>query len=72
MLAVRTVDGHSVVDRRGEPAEMESENAAVSGDDALPFLQEVLQDNVDLLRMGIPAREIRALATAADPEFKES
>jgi len=72
MLGVRTVDGHAVVDRRGEPAKLDSDSGAVSGDDALPFLQEVLQDNVDLLRMGIPAREIRALATAADPEFKET
>jgi uncharacterized protein (TIGR00288 family) len=72
MLGVRTVDGHSVVDRRGEQAEHGSDAGAVSGDDALPFLQEVLQDNVDLLRMGIPGREIRALATAADPDFKET
>jgi uncharacterized protein (TIGR00288 family) len=71
-LMVRTVDGHSVVDRRGEPAVIQAEAAAVSGDDALPFLQQVLQDNVDLLRMGIPGREIRALATAADPDFKET
>jgi uncharacterized protein (TIGR00288 family) len=71
-LGVRTVDGHSVVDRRGEQAEMDSDSGAVSGEDALPFLQEVLQANVDLLRMGIPAREIRALATAADPDFKET
>ena len=72
MLSLKTVDGHYVVDRRGEPAESESESGAVSAEDALPFLQEVLQANVDLLGMGIPAREIRALATAADPEFKET
>jgi uncharacterized protein (TIGR00288 family) len=72
MLSLRTVDGHSVVDRHGESEEREEESSAVSGEDALPFLQEVLQSNVDLLAMGIPAREIRALTTVADPEFKES
>jgi uncharacterized protein (TIGR00288 family) len=72
LLGVRTVDGHSVVDRRGETAVHGGDTGVVSGDDALPFLQEVLQDNVDLLRMGIPGREIRALAAAADPDFKET
>ena len=72
MLSLTTVDGHYVIDRRGEQAESEGDSGAVSAEDALPFLQEVLQSNVDLLGMGIPAREIRALASAADPEFKES
>jgi hypothetical protein len=72
LLALRTVDGHSVVDRRGEPAQLKAEMVAVSGEDALPFLQEVLQGNTDLLTMGIPAREIRALVKAADPDFKET
>ena len=72
MLSLRTVDGHYVVDRRGEPKELDDDSGVVSGEDALPFLQEVLQSNADLLGMGIPSREIRALATAADPEFKET
>ena len=71
-LSLRTVEGHYVVDRGGEPAELDDEPGAVSGEDALPFLQEVLQSNADLLGMGIPAREIRALTAAADPEFKET
>jgi hypothetical protein len=71
-LSLRTVEGHYVVDRGGEPTELDDEPGAVSGEDALPFLQEVLQSNADLLGMGIPAREIRALTAAADPEFKET
>ncbi len=72
MLSLRTVDGHYVVDRGGESDDLDDDSGALSGEDALPFLQEVLQSNVDLLGMGIPAREIRALTTAADPEFKET
>jgi uncharacterized protein (TIGR00288 family) len=72
MLSLRTVDGHYVVDRGGESEDLDDDSGAVSGEDALPFLQEVLQSNVDLLGMGIPAREIRALTTVADPEFKET
>ncbi len=71
LVSLRSVDGRSVVERKGEPADLEAESS-LGPEDALPFLKEVLEANVDLLAMGIPAREVRALAKAADAEFRES
>ncbi len=70
-LAVKTVDGHYVVERRGEAAELEN-SVGASRDDAMKLLQDVLSVNGELLAMGIPAREIRALVQAADPSFRET
>jgi len=70
-LAVKTVDGHYVVERKGEEAEPEG-SVAASRVDALKLLRDVLSVNGELLAMGIPAREIRALVQAADTTFKET
>jgi uncharacterized protein (TIGR00288 family) len=71
VLAVKTVEGHYVVERKGADAETEPSPGA-SRWDAIKLLQEVLAANVELLEMGIPAREIRALVQAADANFKET
>ena len=71
ILGLTTVDGHLVVDRRPKAEEIEEETS-LRPEDALPVLQRVLEANVNLLEMGIPAREIRALVRAADPDFKET
>ena len=70
-ISVKKVDGQSVVERKeaAKGAETEGERAL---EDALPLLQEVLTSNIDLLNMGIPAKEIQALVQAADPAFKET
>ena len=70
-ISVKKVDGQSVVERKeaAKGAETEGERAP---EDALPLLQEVLTSNIDLLNMGIPAKEIQALVQAADPAFKET
>jgi hypothetical protein len=70
-LAVKTVDGHYVVERRGEGPELEAAVGA-SREDAMKVLRDVLSVNGELLAMGIPAREIRALVQAADSTFKET
>ena len=71
VLAVQTVDGHYVVERKAESADL-ADGGRASREDATRLLSEVLATNVELLRMGIPAREIRALVQAADPAFKET
>jgi uncharacterized protein (TIGR00288 family) len=71
VLAVKTVEGHYVVERKSEGSEIETPPGATR-EDALRLLQEVLAANVELLKMGIPAREIRALVQAADASFKET
>ena len=70
-ISVKKVDGQSVVERKeaAKGAEAEGEHAP---EDAMPLLQEVLTGNIDLLNMGIPAKEIQALVQAADPAFKET
>jgi hypothetical protein len=60
-----------VVERKGEGTEIETA-PGTTREDALRLLQEVLASNVELLKMGIPAREIRALVQAADSNFKET
>ncbi len=70
-LTVHTIDGHAVVERAGE--EEPSENGGTRGpEDAIPLLREVLARNADILKIGLPAREVEALVTAADPDFNES
>lgn len=71
-LAVRTVGGQTMVERR--VTEEKAANASGSRDqeDAIRMLAEVLETNLDILAMGIPAREVEAVVTAADPDFKET
>jgi hypothetical protein len=60
-----------MVERAGDGEE------AVNGgtrdqEDAIRMLGEVLETNVDILGMGIPAREVEAVVHAVDPDFKET
>jgi hypothetical protein len=71
-LAVRTVDGQVMVERRVDDEDSTNGNGARDQEDAIRMLAEVLQANVDILSMGIPAREVEAVVTAADPDFKET
>jgi hypothetical protein len=70
-LAVKTVDGHYVVERKERTGEGEVEPARTH-DDAMAVLKDVLSANVDILAMGIPGREIKALVQAADPAFRQT
>jgi len=71
VLTLKTVDGHYVVERRQEAEEI-SEEASTDQEDPIPLLKEVLLHNIDLLEFGLPAREIRALVRAAQPDFDET
>ncbi len=71
ILGLTTIDGHLVVDRKSKREELEEETS-LGPEDALPVLQKVLEANVNLLEMGIPEREIRALVRAADADFNEN
>ena len=70
-ISVKKVDGQSVVERKEASKEAETDREHAP-EDALPLLQEVLTGNIDLLNMGIPAKEIQALVQAADTAFKET
>ena len=70
-LSIKKVDGQSIVERKEDAKEPETEGERVP-EDALPLLQEVLMSNIDLLNMGIPAKEIQALVQAVDNNFKET
>ena len=67
-LKLITVDGHHVVERKSEHLE----DSSVSPDDAIPVLSEVLEANLNLLEMGVPARELGALVKAVNPDFNET
>ena len=72
-ISVNTVDSHLVVERVKAAAEAKAAEPRVpEREDALPILQEVLADNVHLLEMGIPEKEVEALMRAAEPDFSES
>ncbi len=43
---------------------------ALTREDAIPMLHALLADNVTILRVGLPARELAALFRAAYPEFQ--
>ena len=43
---------------------------ALTREDAIPMLHALLADNVPLLRVGLPARELAALFRAAYPDFQ--
>ena len=68
ILKLITVDGHHVVERKSE----DLEDSSVSPDDAIPVLSEVLEANLNLLEMGVPARELGALVKAVNPDFNET
>ena len=67
-LKLITVDGHHVVERKSEDVE----DSSASPDDAISVLSEVLEANLNLLEMGVPARELGALVKAVDPDFNET
>jgi uncharacterized protein (TIGR00288 family) len=71
LLALTTVDGHLVIDRKSKTEDL-PEETSLDPEDALPVLQKVLEGNANLLEMGIPEREIRALVRAADTGFNET
>ena len=68
VLKVKTIDGHLVVERKAETEEAASEPAHAP-DDAIPHLTDVLKSNINLLAMGIPEKEVRALMNAAHRNF---
>jgi hypothetical protein len=68
VLKVKTIDGHLVVERKEQAEEVAAESAH-SPEDAIPHLTDVLKQNIDLLAMGIPEKEIRALMNAAHRDF---
>jgi hypothetical protein len=68
VLKVKTIDGHLVVERKEQAEEVTAESAH-SPEDAIPHLTDVLKQNIDLLAMGIPEKEIRALMNAAHRDF---
>ena len=67
-LKLITVDGHHVVERKSE----DLEDTSASPDDAISVLSEVLEANLNLLEMGVPARELGALVKAVNPDFNET
>ena len=67
-LKLITVDGHHVVERKSEDVE----DSSASPDDAISVLSEVLEANLNLLEMGVPARELGALVKAVNPDFNET
>ncbi|MBI1358207.1 MAG: NYN domain-containing protein [Acidobacteria bacterium] len=73
-IVVKTVDSHLVVERviSGETEQKAEAPRGPEREDALPILQEVLSDNVHLLEMGIPEKEVEALMRAAEPDFAEA
>ena len=71
-LAVRTVGGQTMVERRVTEEKAANGSGSRDQEDAIRMLAEVLETNLDILAMGIPAREVEAVVTAADPEFKET
>ena len=71
ILSLTTIDGHHVVERKSEAEDLEVE-AATGPEDAILLLGEVLQTNLELLEMGIPAREVKALVQAVEPDFNET
>ena len=71
ILSLTTIDGHHVVERKSEAEDIEVE-AETGPEDAIALLGEVLQANLELLEMGIPARELRALVKAVEPDFNET
>ena len=71
ILSLTTIDGHHVVERKSEAEDLEVESAT-EPEDAILVLGEVLQANLELLEMGIPAREVKALVQAVEPDFNET
>ena len=71
-LAVRTVGGQTMVERRVTEEKASNGSGTRDQEDAIRMLAEVLEANLDILAMGIPAREVEAVVTAADPDFKET
>ena len=71
ILSLTTIDGHHVVERKSEAEDLEVESAT-EPEDAIVLLGEVLQANLELLEMGIPAREVKALVQAVEPDFNET
>jgi len=71
-LAVRTVGGQIMVERRVTEEKASNGTGTRDQEDAIRMLGEVLETNLDILAMGIPAREVEAVVTAADPDFKET
>ena len=67
-LKLITVDGHHVVERKSEDVE----DSSASPDDAISVLSGVLEANLNLLEMGVPARELGALVKAVNPDFNET
>ena len=67
-LKLITVDGHHVVERKSEDVE----DSSASPDDAISVLSDVLEANLNLLEMGVPARELGALVKAVNPDFNET
>jgi len=76
ILSLTTIDGHHVVERKSEAEGLEVEDLEVEAEkgpeDAIALLGEVLQANLELLEMGIPAREVKALVKAVEPDFNET
>ena len=68
ILKLITIDGHHVVERKSEDVE----DSSASPDDAISVLSEVLEANLNLLEIGVPARELGALVKAVDPDFNET
>jgi uncharacterized protein (TIGR00288 family) len=76
IFSLTTIDGHHVVERKSEVEGLEVEGLEVEAEtgpeDAIALLGEVLQANLELLEMGIPAREVKALVKAVEPDFNET
>jgi uncharacterized protein (TIGR00288 family) len=70
-LSVRTVDGQKMVERSGDDEEA-ANGGTQDQEDAIRMLSEVLEANTDILAMGIPEREVEAVVSAADPDFKQT
>jgi len=71
ILSLTTIDGHHVVERKPESEDLEVESET-GPEDAIALLGEVLQSNRELLEMGLPAREVKALVQAVEPDFNET
>ncbi len=71
LLSVRSVEGQLMVERAGDGEEA-GNGGTRDQEDAIRMLGEVLETNVDILGMGIPAREVEAVVHAVDPDFKET
>ncbi len=65
-LTVNVLEGHFVVESKSD---RQDSRVGPTRDDALAVLCGVMQDNTELLDIGIPGREVEALVLAAVPGF---